>query len=158
VKSLLGTTDKAKWPASPAITVEHIKQYEAQHSGLKAGEIVIFQTGHSDKHFKPFPAGEACLGDPLNGKSEGWPAPDAAAIVHLAERGIRCVATDAPSLGSVDPQQALMTYWTLGTHGMSGVEYLTGVGQLKGKAFFLFAPVKIRDCHGGPGRAIAVLM
>jgi kynurenine formamidase len=68
------------------------------------------------------------------------------------------VATDAPSLGSVDPKQALFTYWALGSKGLAGVEYLTGVSQLKGKTFFLFAPVRIRDCHGGPGRAIALLL
>jgi kynurenine formamidase len=49
-----------------------------------------------------------------------------------------------------------MTYWSLGSHGMTGVEYLTHLDQLPAKAYFIFAPVKIRDCHGGPGRAIAL--
>jgi kynurenine formamidase len=39
---------------------------------------------------------------------------------------------------------------------MAGVEYLTGVGKLPATAFFLFAPVKIRNAQGGPGRAIAL--
>jgi kynurenine formamidase len=36
------------------------------------------------------------------------------------------------------------------------VEYLINVGELPAKAYFIFAPVKIRNCHGGPGRAIAL--
>ena len=48
-----------------------------------------------------------------------------------------------------------MTYWALGGKGMVGVEFLTNVGAMPEGAYFLFAAVKIRGCHGGPGRAIA---
>jgi kynurenine formamidase len=156
VKHLVGTTAKKTWPASPEITPAEIQKFEARHGQLQPGEIVIFQSGHSDKYFKPLPAGEACLADPLNGKSEGWPAPGPDAILFLAKRGIRCVATDGPTLGGAEPRRALMTYWALGTKGMVGVEYLTNVGQLPAKSYFIFLPVKIRGCHGGPGRAIAL--
>ena len=59
-------------------------------------------------------------------------------------------------MGGVDDKQALWTYWALGSKGMVGVEYLNNVSKLSGKAFFIFAPVKIEGCHGGPGRAIAL--
>ena len=95
------------------------------------------------------------MADPLYGKREGWPAPGPDAIVYLAKKGIRCVATDGPTLGGTDAKRALMTYWALGTNGVVGVEFLTQVGKLPKEAYFVFAPVKIRDCHGGPGRAIA---
>jgi hypothetical protein len=36
------------------------------------------------------------------------------------------------------------------------VEFLTNVGNLPEGAYFLFAAVKVRGCHGGPGRAIAL--
>lgn len=156
VRHLAGTTDKKAWPASPEITAAEIQKYEKGHGDLKAGDIVVFRTGHSDKYFKPFPAGDACMSDPLNGKSEGWPALSPDAAIYLAERGIRCVATDGPTLGGVDPKRALWTYWALGTKGIAGVEYLTNLGNLPEKAYFLFAAVKIRGCHGGPGRAIAL--
>ena len=42
-----------------------------------------------------------------------------------------------PTLGGVDSKQALFTYWTLGTQGMVGVEFLTGLGQLPEKVFFV---------------------
>jgi kynurenine formamidase len=48
-----------------------------------------------------------------------------------------------------------MTYWALGGKGMAGVEYLTNLGKLPEGAYFVFAAIKIRDGHGGPGRAIA---
>jgi len=157
VKHRVGTTDKKTWPASPEIAVADIRSYEKQHGALKPGEVVIFAGGHSDKYFKPLPAGTPCMDDPLNGITEGWPAPGPDAIVYLAEKGIRCVATDGPTLGGVEPKRALWTYWALGSKGMVGVEYLTNLESLRGKdAFFLFAAVKIRDCHGGPGRAIAL--
>ena len=76
--------------------------------------------------------------------------------MYLAGKGIRCVATDGPTLGGVEPRRALMTYWALGSRGMVGVEYLTNVANLPEGAYFLFAAVKIKGCHGGPGRAIAL--
>jgi kynurenine formamidase len=39
---------------------------------------------------------------------------------------------------------------------MAGVEFLTNVDKLPQRAYFLFAAVKVRGCHGGPGRAIAL--
>jgi kynurenine formamidase len=156
VRSLTDTTDKKNWPASPEITPALIKEYEKRRGELKKGDIVVFQSGWSDRYFKPFPQGNACLADPLNGKSEGWPAPGPDAVVYLAGKGVRCLATDGPTLGGAEPKRALMTYWALGGKGMVGVEFLTNVGNLPEGAEFLFAAVKIRGSHGGPGRAIAV--
>lgn len=39
---------------------------------------------------------------------------------------------------------------------MVGVEFLVNVGKIPADAYFLFAAVKVRDCHGGPGRAIVL--
>ncbi len=156
VAPLLGTTDKATWPASPEITLDLIRRDEVQYGELHAGEIVIFRSGWSDRTFKPLPAGRACVDDPINGRSEGWPAPGPEAIVYMAKKGIRCVATDAPTLGGVEPRRALMTYWVLGSRGMVGVEYLTNVARMPQGAYFLFAAVKLHGGHGGHGRAIAL--
>jgi kynurenine formamidase len=156
VRPLLGTTQKKEWPASPEITSELIRRHEKKHGELRPGDVVIFRLDWSDRHLKPFPEGNACLADPLQGKSEGWPAPGPEAIQYLADRGIRCVATDAPTLGGAEPKRALWTYWTLGGKGMVGVEFLTNVANLPEGAYFLFAAGKIRGCHGGPGRAIAL--
>jgi kynurenine formamidase len=118
--------------------------------------VVIFRTDWTDRHYKPLPAGAACLADPLNGKSVGWPAPGPEAAVYLAERGVRCVAVDAPSLGGVEPKRALMTHWALAGRGVVGVAFLTNVAAVPADAYFLFAAVKVRGCHGGPGRAVVL--
>ncbi|MBI2824498.1 MAG: cyclase family protein [Planctomycetia bacterium] len=156
VKHRIGTTDTKTWPNSPEITVADIEQYEKQLGPLKPGDIVIFKSGYTDAHFKPLPQGLAFMSDPLNGKREGWPAPGPDAIIYLAGRGIRCVATDGPTLGGAEPKRAIMAYWALATKGMVAVEFLTNVDRLPKEAYFIFAPVKIRGCHGGPGRAIAL--
>lgn len=156
VTSLVGSTDADTWPASPEITPTLIENFEQQHGALRKGDVVIFRTDHVARHFKPAPDHTGLWVDPLSGKSEGWPVPGPAAIVYLKEKGIRCVATDAPDLGGVEPRRALMTYWALGSHEMVGVEFLTDVDRVPDNSYFLFAAVKVKDCHGGPGRAIVL--
>ncbi|HVX14460.1 MAG TPA: cyclase family protein [Pirellulales bacterium] len=156
VRHLVGTTEKASWPRSPEITVADIERYEHEQGELEPGEILLFRSDYTDTWFKSLPEGQAFLADPLNGKREGWPALSAAAAIYLARSGIRCVGTDAPALGGADPEQAQMTYWALGSRGMVGVEFLNGLGKLPEGPYFMFAPLKIRGCHGGPGRAIAL--
>jgi kynurenine formamidase len=157
VRHLVGTTDASHWPASPEITVALIQADEAKHGPIRAGDIVIFHTGHVGKHLLPAPDDSGLWLDPLGGKTEGWPALGSDAVVYLKEKGIRCVAIDAPNLGGVDPGQALKTYWALGSREMVGVEFLVNVDKIPANgAYFLFAAVKVRDCHGGPGRAIVL--
>lgn len=156
VTRLLGTTTKAAWPASPLIDAADVRRYEKAKGKLRPGDVVIIRSGWSDRYYKAGKAASACMEDPLNGKSEGWPALSPDAVLYLADRGVRCVGTDAPTLGGVDPKQALMTYWALGSKGLVGVEYLTNLAAMKDGAYFLFAAVKYEGCHGGPGRAIAV--
>lgn len=156
VTSLVGSTDKASWPTSPEITPALIQAFEKKSGELTAGDVVIFHTGHLDRHFKPQPNDTGVWSDPLSSKGEGWPAPGPDAIAYLKTKNIRCVATDAPDLGGVNPKRALMTYWALGSREMIGVEFLHNVGKVPSGGYFLFAALKIRDCHGGPGRAIVL--
>src|SRR5262249_31394041 len=109
VKSLIGTMDKKDWPASPEITPELIRPYERDQGGLRAADVLVARSGWSDRYLKPLRQGEACMADPLRGRSEGWPAPGPEAIGYLAGKGIRCVATDGPTLGGAEPKRALWT-------------------------------------------------
>lgn len=156
VTKLIGTSDRKSWPVSPEITAAHIQAFEKEKGELQPGDVVLFRTGHIDKYLRPKPDDAGLWSDPLTGKSEGWPAPSPDAIVYLSKKQIRCIGTDAPDLGGVDPKRALMTYWALGSREMVGVEFLQHLGDVPSKAYFLFAPIKIQDCHGGPGRAIAL--
>ena len=158
VRSLVGSTTESNWPTSPEITAQRIKDYEDSNGALQPGDIVIFRTGHIDEHYKPAPDDAGMWKDPLRGLTEGWPAPGPDAVVYLKTKGIRCIATDAPDLGGVDPRRAAMMYWALGSNDMVGVEFLHNLGSIPvdSNPYFLFAAVKIRDCHGGPGRAIVL--
>jgi len=156
VRHLAGTTVQKTWPLSSEITEAEVRKHEREHGELKPGEIVIFHSGYSDRHCQSAAQAASCMSDPLNGKSEGWPAPSPNTIFYLAKKGIRCVGTDGPTLGGTDPKRALMIYWALGTKGMVAVENLVNLGSLPRETYFLFAAVKVRNAHGGPGRAIAL--
>jgi kynurenine formamidase len=157
VRSVVGSTTRSHWPTSPEITVEQVRAYEKTAGDLRRGDVVIFRTGHNDRHLHPSPLDTGLWLEPLQGKAEGWPAPGPDVIVYLKEKGIRCIASDAPDLGGVDPRRALMTYWALASRAMVGVEFLVNVDKIPSQqAYFLFAAVKVRDCHGGPGRAIVL--
>lgn len=159
VRKLVGSTNSKDWPASPAITLEFLKQHDAT-SPFKAGEVVLFLSGYSDSHFKPLPETpelDGLFAAPLAGKSEGWPAPTPEAIAFLAEKGIRCVGTDGPTLGGVNRENALMVNWLAAIKGILPIEFLTNVGAISGKsAYFMFAPIKIQGTCGGYGRALAL--
>lgn len=160
VRSLVGSTPPTDQPRSPAISVNLIQQYEQSTRPLAAGDVVLFYSGYSDQHFRSFPAApelDGCLAAPLAGRSEGWPAPTPDAIAYLADKGIRCLGTDGPTLGGVDRELALQVYWLAATRGLYPVEFLTNLGALADRpAFFLFGPMKIRGTRGGYGRAIAL--
>jgi kynurenine formamidase len=157
VRSLVGSTPPSSWPRSPEITVQLVRDYEQSFGSLNPGDVVIFHTAYNDQKLLPEPYSKGMWQDPLSGKAEGWPAPGPDLIMYLKEKGIRCIASDAPDLGGVDPRRALMTYWALGSREMVGVEFLVNVDKIPTKgAYFLFAALKVRDCHGGPGRAIVL--
>ena len=70
------------------------------------------------------------LKGPLDGKSEGWPAPAPEVVQYLAGKGVRHIAIDAPSMGSVNPKEAAMTYWAGANAGIVFSEFLIGAAQL----------------------------
>jgi kynurenine formamidase len=104
------------------------------------------------------PAQDPCFAMPLAGTAEGWPAVSADAVAYLAERGIRCIGTDGPTLGGVDPATSREIDWMAGTKGLAVVSMLTGLEAIADReAFFLFAPVKIAGTRGGYGRGLALV-
>jgi kynurenine formamidase len=161
LRGLVGTATFAEGrPAGPLVTRAMLEKHAAMRP-FKAGEVVIFFSGHTDKHLAPLPAApalEPCLAKPLAGLAEGWPAVAPEAVAYLAEQGIRCLATDGPTLGGVDATMAREVDWLAGSKGLVVVEMLTGLGVIADReAFFLFAPIKIAATRGGYGRALALV-
>jgi kynurenine formamidase len=160
VTSRVGTTDQKSWPASPAIRVEEVQAHEKAFGPIKAGEVVIFKSGHTDAHFRELQRGveDPNTAAPLNGHSEGWPAPTPETVNYILEKGVKCIGTDAPSMGSVNPEEATMTHWAAASREGVFVEFLTNVGALPPTGgFFVFLAPKYENNHGGPGRAIGIL-
>ena len=79
VRALVGSVPPKSWPASPEITPALLQDFEKKQGELSPGDVVVFQTGHLDKHFRAAPNDRGVWLDPLAGKSEGWPAPGPAA-------------------------------------------------------------------------------
>lgn len=161
IRGLVGTAAFAEGkPRSPLVTRAWLEKH-AEQRPFAAGEVVLFFSGHTDKHLTPLPAAPAvdpCLTRPLSGASEGWPAVAPDAVAYLDERGIRCLGTDGPSLGGVDPEVARDVEWLAGSRGLAVVEMLTGLGAIAGRdAFFVFAPIKVAATRGGYGRALALV-
>ncbi len=154
------TASSASAGASPLISRAQLEEHD-RLKPIRAGEAVLLYTGYVDEHWGPLPASPAkdrLWAAPLAGEAPGWPAASLEALQFLHERGVRCVGIDAPTLGGVDQRHALAVHWFTASHGMWPIEFLTGLSQLRDRrAFFLFAPIKLRDSVGGYGRALAVL-
>ena len=161
VRELVGTAAFAPGrPASPLVTRAFLEQHAATRP-FRAGEVVLFRSGHTDATLRPLPAApaqEACFAMPLAGTAEGWPAVAPEALAYLADRGIRCVGTDGPTLGGVDPVISREIDWMAGTRGLVVIAMLTDLDALADRdAFFLCAPVKIAGTRGGYGRSLALV-
>lgn len=139
---------------SPTITSDFLGAWERDNGEVGAGDIVLFRTGW-DRYYLPGEAGlDYCFKTLVTRDGPGWPAPDAEAMRHLIDRGVRCVGTDGVSMGS--------SHDGTGVHyaGLEvGVVFIEALGHLdelpvRG-AFFCFAPLKVAHGSGAPGRAFA---
>jgi kynurenine formamidase len=139
---------------SPDITAAMVQDWEAEHGALRPEEVVVFYSGW-DRFYRPNPEGQAYVFNPFMLKQgPGWPSPDAACVTYLADRGIRCIATDGVSIGS--SHDGPPAHWAGLSRGLVYVEGLSRLGELPTRgAFFIFLPIKVRNGSGGPGRAIA---
>lgn len=142
---------------STYIEPEHLVAFESEHGRFASGEIVLFRSGWDETRYHEGAVGRAYAHDAvILGRGPAWPAPSPAAMEHLIDRGVRCVGTDAPSMGS---RQAGRDVHMKGlSRGCVFIEALTNLRALPERgAMFVFAPVKIARGSGAPGRAFAVL-
>lgn len=144
--------------ASPSIRPSHILDTEGQLGRrLSADDVVLFRSDWDAKFYKAGPEGRSYAHDVLVTKTNpGWPAPDVPTIQLLLERGVRCLGTDAPSMG---PAQDGAPVHVAGLGG--GMVFIEGLANLRAVpsqgAAFQFLPLKIARSSGGPGRAVAWL-
>jgi isatin hydrolase len=140
---------------SPAVEVEALERFEAEHGLIEPGEVVILRTDW-DRRYVAGDGGRRYVSDCVAGREAGWPAPTAAAVSLLVDRGIRCLATDTPSIGAVE--DGYPAHIAGLAHGLVYVEGLTRVGELPVRGgIFVFLPLPVRGGTGAPGRAICLI-
>jgi kynurenine formamidase len=141
---------------SPIIGPDLLHRHEREHGPVTAGMVVLLRTGW-DRYYLPGPEGSRYCSDALITRSgPGWPAPDVPVMEELLARGVRCVGTDAPSMGPA--HDGAPVHVAALSRGAVFVEALTGLGQLPARgAFFQFTPLKVARGTGAPGRAVAWL-
>jgi kynurenine formamidase len=153
VRKLDGTAQEG---TSPLITSLHVSEHEQAYGPLLEGEIVLLCTGW-DSRYLPGPAGAEYSQQPrVQRRGVGWPAPDVGCVEMLVERGVRCIGTDAPTVGPL--QDPVPTHRAGLGAGVVFVEGLTRLERLPARgATFVCLPLKISGGSGSPARALAVL-
>jgi isatin hydrolase len=140
---------------SPAIGVEAIEAFEADHGRIGPGEVVILRTDW-DRRYVAGEEGRGYVSDCVAGRKPGWPAPTAHAVSLLVDRGVRCLATDTPSVGAVEDGYGAHVAGL--AHGVVYVEGLTRLAELPVRGgIFMFLPLPVRGGTGAPGRAVCLL-
>jgi isatin hydrolase len=144
---------------SAQVHADWIERWEARHGRIQPGEVPLLFSGYSDRYYRHFPQGDRfkdrMLWKPLVEKSKpGWVvlAPSATELLH--SRGVRHLATDAPSYGATeDPQPGHVAGLK---HGMTWTESAIRLGRLPLRgAFFICAPYKVQEQQAGIVRAFA---
>lgn len=151
----LDQAEPGKSPRIPATVLEH---WEDVHGPIDANEIVLLNTGYTDKYFLPLPVGKRLLHDPvLHMNSPGWPVPDESFFQLLARRGVRHVGISSPSMGALDDSHT--THRAGIQRGITFAEFLVGLGTLPFRgALYLGFPLKIAHQSGSPVRAVALFV
>ena len=151
-----GDLPPAEPGTSPCIPPDTVRDWEATHGDLRAGDVVLLRSGW-DAHYRPLPEGSAYCEDVLVHQSApGWPAPEVETMALLLERGVRCVGTDGPTIGPAHDGAPVHVFGL--SRGAVFVELLTNLDALPPRgAWFCFAPLKLAYGTGAPGRAFALV-
>lgn len=158
---VIDVTDLTELPVaageSPLIEKHRITAFEAKNGPLLPGDIVLFRSNWDKTRYVEGAAGKSYAHNPLLLKQgPGWPAPSSEAMNYLIDRGIRCVGTDAASMGSSHAGRDVHIVG-LG-NGVVFIEALANLGVVPVRgAYFIFAPLKVARGTGAPGRALAIL-
>jgi kynurenine formamidase len=155
VIDVTGSLPEAEPGHSPAIEVAALEAFETEHGRIEPGEVVILRTDW-DRRYVSGDGGRRYVIDCVAGREPGWPAPTADAVSLLVDRGIRCLATDTPSVGAVE--DGLPAHVAGLAHGLVYVEGLTRLAELPVRGgIFVFLPLPVRGGTGAPGRAVCLL-
>lgn len=140
---------------SPYVEPEQILNWEQQYGAIESNCIVLLRSDWDMHHYLEGPDGLSYATVPfMLRQGPGWPAPSPECIELLISRGVRCIGTDAPSMGS--SHDGRPTHLAALAHGCVFIEGLAHLKDLPAcGALFCFAPLRLRRGTGAPGRAFA---
>ncbi|GHD43695.1 cyclase family protein [Mycetocola manganoxydans] len=142
---------------SPVIGRSDVEAFELANGDLQEGDIVLFRSAWDAKHYRSGTEGAHYATNALIHKTgASWPAPVAETMRYLASRGVRCVGTDSPSMGSSHAgREVHIAGLSVGTIFIEALANLSAL-PVRGSTF-VFAPLKVARGTGAPGRAFAFL-
>lgn len=130
------------------VSAQFIRQWEAEHGAIDAGDIVVFNFGWSE-HWGLAPNQRRYLND--------WPGVSMEAAEYLVSKSVAAVGVDSLS---PDPPAALdhhPVHPVLLENDVLIIENLTRLDELPDFFLFLALPLKIRQGSGSPIRAVALV-
>jgi isatin hydrolase len=141
---------------SPLVGAPTVLEHEERWGEIGPGEIVLLRSGW-DAHYLPGEEGRGYVEAPkVRGEGPGWAAPGVDCVELLAARGVRCLGTDAPTVGPL--QDPVPTHRRGFGLGMVFVEGLARLDRLPARgAAFVCLPLKVVGGSGAPARAAAFL-
>lgn len=150
---LVGTAEPG---ASPPVGPEQIERHESEHGRLEPGDVVLMRADWSDRYLAGADGADYAV-NPLQRQSDAWPALTVDAVRLLIDRGIRCLGTDAPSVGAAEAGGPVHDIGFAG--GMVFVEGLTRLKELpETGTVFMALPLRLAGGTGSPVRAVAIEM
>jgi kynurenine formamidase len=140
--------DCRKFEEGDYISKNFVTRWEAEHSALDAGDIVLFNFGW-DAHWGLRPENQRYLSD--------WPGVSMEAAEYLIEKSVAALGVDTLS---PDPPEALRKspiHPVVLEKQVLIIENLCNLDQLPDFSLFLALPLKIRAGSGSPIRAVALV-
>lgn len=137
------------------LTADLIKEWEAKHGDIGAGEWVVMRTDWDSR----VDSEEKFLNADETGPHSPGPTPDA--IEYLLSKkiigwGTQCIGTDAGQAGGMEPP--FPAHNLLHRDNCFGLASLTNLSKLPAKgAILIAAPLKIENGTGSPIRALALV-
>lgn len=135
---------------SHAIEPTAVTDWEAEHTTIEPGDIVIFNTRWGRENWAEIPGGFDYL--------RGWPGLTGDTAVLLRERGVSAVGIDCISIDPGDRAgDDLRAHYELLPHGVLVMENLTNLDALPPVSFLIALPLRLGDATGSPVRPIALV-
>lgn len=153
IGALVGRAVKLDFGPFPAdshtIELDDIRAWEAAHTQIQHGDIVLFNTRWS-QHSKLIPEGFDYL--------RGWPGLSGEAARYLRDTGVKAVGIDCISIDPGDRSgDGLEAHYALLPAQVMVIENLTNLDAIPPVSYFMAFPLPIGAGSGSPLRAVALV-